>query len=89
MDEISTCFCERPAIIKTVWGGDNAGRRFRRCATWDCAFIILVDDPLGPRACECIHELQHEIIKLHTDYRRKIEQVEGDSREAEGGRGRG
>lgn len=75
MDEISTYFCERPVIIKTVWDEDNADQKFKRCATQDYAFDIWVYGRLGPRACEAIHELQREITKLHTNYRRKIENM--------------
>lgn len=79
------CFCEKPVLVKNIWGGANAGRRFERCATRDCSYDVWIDDPLGPRACEAIEELQREITELHASYRRKMDRVrewEADKRAA-------
>lgn len=70
-----TCYCDMPVVMKTIWAGNNAGRRFERCATRECHYDIWIDEPLGARACEAIEELIRENNQLHRFYIQKIDRL--------------
>lgn len=69
------CCCDRPVITKTIWAGDNAGRRFERCATKECPYDIWIDEPLPARAVAAIEQLVREKNELHRYYEDKLYSV--------------
>lgn len=71
----TACYCDMPVVVKTIWAGSNAGRRFERCATRECHYDIWIDEPLGTRACEAIEELVREKNQLHRFYMQKINRL--------------
>ncbi|KAL4384940.1 hypothetical protein GQ457_15G016590 [Hibiscus cannabinus] len=54
---VPSCFCGRPASLRTAWTDNNAGRRFYGCANHghgfrrrSCNFFSWYDPPLNPRS---------------------------------------
>ena len=68
----SRCYCDRPVVMKTIWGGRNAGRRMEACVAGDCYYEVWIDEPLSTRARGAIEELVQKNKDLHESYHKKI-----------------
>ena len=71
----SRCYCDRPVVMKTIWGGRNAGRRLKACGAGDCYYEVSIDEPLGTLARGAIKELVQKNKDLHECYHKKMERV--------------
>ena len=71
----SRCYCDRPVVMKTIWGGRNAGRRMEACVAGDCYYEVWIDEPLNTRARGALEELMQKNKDLHESYHKKMERV--------------
>ena len=72
----SRCYCDRLVVVKTIWGGRNAGWRFEACGAGDCHYEDWIDEPLSTRARGAIEELVQKNKDLHESYHKKMERIQ-------------
>ena len=72
-------YCDKPLVIKTIHFGENAGRRYKGCASKDCHYDEWLDAPLCVRGRAVVEELAAENNKLHSYYGRKLDRLKKES----------
>ena len=73
------CYCDKPLVVKTIYFGENVGRRYKACAAKECHYDEWIDIPLCIRGRAAVEELAAENSRLHSYYGRKLDRLKKES----------